>query len=151
MSRRRWIIVLSLAAVLLVGAEVSLRQWEAPKACVQIINQGDGVMDDLVVDYADTKVIVGRLAVGQSTHIWLSAGPKGPLRLDFRQKGNALRGFQIPDFDPAQNLQDAFKLVLVVKTNEVQRFVDDDEFRNGKETLGDHIKRWMNSELEPIK
>ena len=63
--------------------------------------------------------------------------------------GNALRGFQIPDFDPAQNLQDAFKLVLVIKTNEIQRFVEDNEFRKEKETLVDLIKRWISSELAP--
>src|SRR5438270_9568710 len=144
MSRRRWIL-LALAIALLVGAEVAVRRWVAPKACVQIINQGEGAMDDLAVSYADTKVPAGRLGVGQSTHVWLTSGPKGLLRIDFRQKGNALTGFQVPDFDPSQNLQDGFKLVLVVKTNEVQRFVEDDDSRNDAEALGDRIKRWINS------
>src|SRR5437870_4827839 len=105
MSQRRWIILLATAAILLVGAEVVVRQWVAPKACVQVINQGEGAMDDLAVSYGDTRVTAGRLGTGQSTHIWLTAGPKGLLRLDFRQKGNALGGFQVPDFDPSQNLR----------------------------------------------
>jgi hypothetical protein len=144
MSRRHWIL-LALVLVVLVGAEVAFRQWVAPKACVQIVNQGDGAMDDLSVSYADTKITAGRLGVGQSTQVWLTAGPKGLLRLDFRQKGNALGGFQVPDFDPNQNIQDGFKLVLVVKTNEVQRFVEDDDSRKDAETLGERIKRWISS------
>jgi hypothetical protein len=147
MSRRRWIILVSMAAVLLVGAEVALRQWAAPKACVQIINQGPGVMEGLVVGYADTKFTLGRLGVDQSTQVWLTAGPKGPLRLDFRQKGNALSGFEVPDFDPYQNSRDSFKLVLIVKTNEIQRFMDDDDSRKNLETLGDRIKRWIHAEI----
>jgi hypothetical protein len=151
MSRRRWIIVLSVLAVLLVGAEVTLRNWQSPKACIQIINDGDGAMEDLVIDYANTKIPVGRLGMKQSTHVWITAGPKGPLRLDFRQKGNALRGFQVPEFDPTQNIEDFFKLVLVVKTNEIQRFVEDDEFRKKTESLGERVKNWLSSEIEPEK
>src|SRR5262249_43214744 len=146
MSRPRWIVLGSLAVLLLVGAEVALRQWEAPKSCVQIINQGEGAIDDLVVTYADTKVPVGRIALGQAAHVWLTAGPKGLLRLDFRQKGNALGGFQVPEFDPVQNRRDGFKLVLTVKTNEIQRFVEDDGSQSDWESLGDRIKRWISSE-----
>ncbi len=151
MSRRRWIIALSLLAILLVGAEVTLRQWQSPKACVQIINEGDGVMEDLVVDYADTKIPVGRLGMNESIHVWVTAGPKGTLRLDFRQKGNAMKGFQVADFDPRQNLQDFFKQVLVVKTNEVQRFVEDDEFRQHPKSLGERVKEWLSSDFEPAQ
>ena len=78
----------------------------------------------------------------------MTAGPKGNLRLDFRQKSNALQGFQIPEFDPSQNLQDSFKLVLVVKTNEIQRFVEDDEFRKKTESLGERVKQWLSSAFE---
>jgi hypothetical protein len=151
MPRRRWIIALSLFAVLLVGVELALRRLQSPKACVQVINDGDGTMEDVIIEYNGTTVPVGRLPMGTSTHIWLTAGPKGLLRIDFRQKGNALKGFQVSDFDPMQNLQDAFKLVLVVKTNEIQKYVEDDEFRKDKETLGDRIKQWMRSEIEPPK
>ena len=148
MSQRRWIIVLAILAVLLIGAEVMLRQWQSPKACIQIINDGDGALEDLVLDYADTKIPVGRLGMKESTHVWVTAGPKGPLRLDFRQKGNALKGFQIPDYDPMQNLQDYFKLVVVVKNTEIQRFVEDDEARPKPESLGERLKNWLTSEVD---
>src|SRR5205807_1910724 len=116
-----------------------VRQWVAPKACVQITNQGDGAIEDLIVSYAGSRVAVGRLPVGQSAQVWLSAGPKGPLRLDFKQKGNALTGFQVPEFDPTQNRRDGFKLVLVIKRNEVERFMDDDPLAD-RETLEDRIR-----------
>jgi hypothetical protein len=149
MSRHRWIILVSLA-VLLLGAEVGVRRWVVPKSCVQITNQGEGAIEDLIVSYAGSQVAVGRLPTGQSTQVWLSAGPKGPLRLDFKQKGNAIRGFEVPEFDPAQNRRDGFKLVLVVRSNEVERFMDDDPLAD-RETLEDRIRRWMRSEMEPIR
>jgi hypothetical protein len=151
MSRRRWIIVLSLLAVLLVGAEVTLRRWQSLKACIQIINDGDGALEDLVLDYNNTKIPVGRLGMKQSTHVWVTAGPKGPLNLNFRQKGNALKGIQIPEYDPAQNLQDYFKFVVVVKNTEIQRFVEDDEFRPKSESLADRVKHWLSSEFGPAQ
>ena len=144
MSRRRWIILVSLA-VLLLGAEVAVRQWTAPKVCVQITNKGEGAIEDLVVSYAGSKVAAGRLPVGRSTQVWISAGPKGLLRLDFKQKGNALTGFQIPEFDPAQIRRDGFKLVLVVKSNQVERFMDDDPLAD-RETLEDRVRRWIRAE-----
>jgi hypothetical protein len=151
MPRRRWIIALSLFAVLLVGAEITFRRWQSPKACVQIINNGDGAMEDVVVEYDGTKVLVGRLPMDASTHIWVTAGPKGLLKLDFRQKGNALKGFQVVDFDPMQNLRDSFKQVLVIKSNQFERFVEDDEFQTNKETLVDRLRQWMSSEFGTAK
>jgi hypothetical protein len=105
-------------------------------------------MEDLVVSYAGSQVRVGRLPMGQSTHVWLSAGPKGLLRLDFKQKGNALAGFQVADFDPTQNRRDGFKLVVLVKSNEIQRFLDDDPMAD-RETLEDRIRRWLRAEMAP--
>jgi hypothetical protein len=151
MTRRRLIIVASLAVVLLAAVEVTLRQWVNQKTCVQIINQSGEVMDDLIVTYAESKLPAGRLPVGQSTHVWLTMGPKGPLRIDFRQKNNGLGGFQVPDFDPGLNLRDGFKLVLVVKNNEIQRFVEDDGSLRAEEELLHRIKRWMSDEPEPAK
>ena len=148
MPRRRWIIALAVLIALLVAIEVAVRRWERPKACLQIINEGDGIIEDLVVFYDDTRMPVGQILKGQSAHLWLTAGPSGPLRLDFRQKGNAIQGFQIPDYDPAQNIQDAFKQVMVVGTNQLQRYAEDDDTRKD-ETLGRKHHAWFRSEMEP--
>jgi hypothetical protein len=151
MPRRRWIIALSLFIVLLVGAEITLRRWQSPRACVQIINKGTATMENVVVAYNGTTIPVGQLRMDASTHVWLTAGPKGLLKLDFRQKGNPLQGFQVVDFDPMQNLKDSFKLVLVITPKQVERFVEDDEFQQKKETLVERLRSWMSSEIEPEK
>ncbi len=50
-----------------------------------------------------------------------------------------------------QNLKDSFKLVLVVTPKQVERFVEDDEFQQKKETLVERLRSWMSSEIEPEK
>jgi hypothetical protein len=149
MPRRRWIIALAILAALLVAAEVTVRRWESPKACVQITNEGDGTMEDVVVVYADSRMPLGPIAKDQSVHVRLTAGPMGPLRLEYRQKGNGIQGFQIADFDPGQLIQDANKQVLVVGTNQIQRYVEDDETLKDKESVGQMIRRWLESETSP--
>jgi hypothetical protein len=149
MPRRRWLIVLAIFAALLVAAEVAVRRWESPKACVQITNDGDGIMEDVVVVYADSRMPLGPIAKSQSAHVRLTAGPMGPLRLEYRQKGNAIQGFQLADFDPVRLVQDGNKQVLVVGTNQIQRYVEDDEQLKDKESLGESIRRWLKSETSP--
>ena len=61
-----------------------------------------------------------------------------------------MQGFQIADYDPGQNIKDAFKQVLVIGTNQLQRYAEDDDTRKD-EPLGERVMRWFQSELEPIK
>ena len=114
MTRRKWIILGALLVLLSIGAELVVRPWNSSKGCVQIVNQGDDPMDDLILSYGGTKVRVGGLGAGQSTNVWFTIGGKGTLNLEFKQKGNPMTGFQVPDFDPAENLADGLRLVLVV-------------------------------------
>jgi hypothetical protein len=126
MTRRKWIILGALLFLLTVGAELLVRPWNSSKGRVQIDNQGDAAMDDLILSYGGSKVRVGALGTGQSANVWFTAGRKGTLALEFKQKGNPMTGFQVEDFDPAENLANGFKVVLVVKNNRVERFMDDD-------------------------
>ncbi len=151
MSRRRWIIALGIVVGLLVAAEVAVRRWECPRACLQIINEADETIEDLVVIYEGHRIAVGNLPSSQRTNLWLSAGRPGPLQLEYRQKKNALQGFQIPDYDPAQCIKDAFKQVLVIQTNQVQRSMEDDETRIERESLGSRFLHWLQSDLDSRK
>jgi hypothetical protein len=151
MPRRRWIIALAILISLLVAIEVFVRRWERPKAALQIINQGGGIMEELVVSYADTRMPVGTLLKGQSVHLSITAGPVGPLRLDYRQKSNALQGLEIPDYDPAQNIKDGFKQVIVVGINQVQRYAEEDDTLKDRKSLGEAIIEWFRSDLELAK
>jgi len=143
MSRRKWTILVALVVFLSVGVELLVRQWNASRACVQVVNDGDGLMDDLVVSYSGTNVALGPLGPGQSTKVWFTAARRGILTLEFKQKGNPLAGFQVPDFDPAEIRRTGSKLVLVVKQNRVERFMDDDETSTSVENLTDRIREWL--------
>jgi hypothetical protein len=147
MARKRWFIAVAVLVALLVAIEVTVRQWERPKGCVQITNEGQGIMEDVVVFYHDTQLSVGRILKGQSAQVWLTAGPVGPLRLEYRQKSSAMQGFQIADFDPAQNAKDGFKQVLVIGNNQIQRFVEDDDTRKDERSVGEKIIDWFKSEM----
>ena len=148
MARRKWIILGGVFLLLLtVGAELVVRPWNPSKACVQIVNQGDAACNDLVVVYGATKVRLGRLGSGETTSAWFSAAEKGPVTLEFNQDGNPMKGFQIPDFDPIDNISNGFKLVLVLKKDRVERFMDDDPTRTPLKTLMDNVKAWFESEI----
>jgi hypothetical protein len=148
MSRRKWIILVALVTLLAVGGELLVRGWNTTKGCVQIVNQGDELMDDLAVSYTRTKVSLGPLAPGNSTRVWFSAAGRGTLKLDFKQKGNPLKGFEYSEFNPGQNHRDGFKLVLVVKNNLVERFMEDDESAAPERSWGERIKDLIMSAFE---
>jgi hypothetical protein len=143
MNRRRWTSIAALLLLLVVAAEVVVRIWKSPRGCVQIINGGTTAIEDLVVSYENTKVRVGRLAAGESTHVYFTAAKLGPLDLSFKQEGNPMAGFRIADYDPASNLRDGLKLVLEVKNNFVQRSVDDDETTKAHDALLERLKGWL--------
>jgi hypothetical protein len=148
MARRNWIIVGGIFLLLLaVGAELAVRLWSPSKACVQITNQGDAAMDDLVVVYRETKIRLGRLGAGETTNAWFSAAAKGPLTLEFNQNGNPMKGFQIADFDPIDSIENGFKLVLAVKKDQVERFMDDDPSRTPFKSLLDNVLSWFEAEV----
>jgi hypothetical protein len=148
MSQRKWLMLIASVVLVAVGAELAVRTWHPSSGCVQVVNEGDSPLDELVVSYADTRVPRGRLEVGQSTKVWFTAAGRGRLSLDFQQKGNPLKGFEIPDFDPAENLRNGFKLVLIVKPNRVERFMDDDETAVSVTTLADRISDWVRADVK---
>jgi hypothetical protein len=151
MTRRKWIILGVLLLLLTVGAELLVRPWNSSKGRVQVDNQGDAAMDDLVVNYGGTKVRVGRVATGQSANVWFTVGSKGMLTLEFNQKGNPMNGFQLEEFDPAENLANGFKVVLVVKNNRVERFMEDDDrpTTTPLQSLLESVSGLFDSELPP--
>jgi hypothetical protein len=143
MSQRKWTLLVGAIILVAIGTELAVRHWSSARGCVQIDNAGDGPMDDLVVSYENTKVELGQLAVGQSTKAWFTAGRRGILTLEFKQRDNPLKGFQVEDFDPVENRRTGSKLVLVVKSGRVERFVEADENSPGVDNLLDRIKEWI--------
>lgn len=146
MTRRKWITFGAILVLLTIGGELVVRPWNWSKGRVQVVNQGDAPMDDLVVSYGESKVRAGRLKAGQSTTVWFTAAGKGTLGLEFNQKGNPMKGFQVQDFDPQENLSEGLKMVLVVKENRVERFMEDDESTTPLKSLTDSVRGWF----EPV-
>ncbi len=143
--------IIAAGLVLLAGAaEITVRPWKAATGCVQIINQGESAIEDLVLSYAGTKVRVGRVGAGQSSQAWFTAGKLGPLNLEFKQKGNPLTGFQVADYDPASNIRDGLKLVLLVKKDQVERSVDDDDTAKARESFIKRVTDWLLPELKEV-
>jgi hypothetical protein len=138
-SRKKGIILAASVVVLVVGSELAVRRWSSSASCVQIVNEGDEPMDDLVLSYSGTTLRPGLLAAGESTQAWFSPSGPGLLRLGFTQKGNGLKGFELPDFDPSKNHRSGSMLVLVVKTNQVERFVETDDRLSSPKGLFDRV------------
>jgi hypothetical protein len=145
--RRSWLIALVVLVPALATVEVLVRRLERPKAALQIDNQGDGPMQDLVVTYGDTRMPVGTLLRGRSARLRMTVGPMGPLRLDFRQKDSPIQSFWVPDYDPAQNLEDGFKQVLVVGGLQIQRYAEEDDAPEDPEAPWTRFKRWVQDQM----
>lgn len=151
MRRKWWIIALAILVPLLVAVEVAVRRWERPRATLQIINEGDGILEDLVVTYGDTRMPAGSVLRGQSVQLRMTVGPVGPLRLDYRQKNNPIQSFWIDDYDPTQNREDGYKQVLVVGKGQIQRYATEDESLQDQDSMWAGFKEWLKAELYPAK
>lgn len=150
MSRRAGIILIS-AIVLILGIEVALRLSQTSRSSVEIANVGEVAIENLVVSFGGSQVGVGNLALGDTTHVWLSGIEKGTLSLSFTQAGNPMSGFLVPDFDPRSMRRDGLRLVLHIKPNEVMKFMDDEETSTPLGRLGDRIRDWVSLELNPAR
>jgi hypothetical protein len=126
MSRRKRGVLAALAVfVALAATEVTFRLLRSPEASVRVENLGAEPIEDLVLTCGDGPVAVGPVASGGSAVARVSGRGPGVLRLSFRQRGNAMRGYELPGFDPAQMRRDGFQLVLRIRPNEVERYQDD--------------------------
>ncbi len=144
MSRRKKIyLAASLVVLMAIGAELMIRPLTLWSVCVQVINEGDTPMEDVVVRHAGTSVRMGEVAAGKATNVWLASAPKGTLSIEFSQKGNPSKGFQVSDFDPGELLDNSFKLILKVNTNQVERSVEDDDVPTLNRRIKDFFSEWF--------
>jgi len=146
MSHRIRILLVG-AIVLLLGIEVAIRWVRVSKTCVEIVNKGEAVIEDLVVSLGGGQVAVGHVSPGATAHAWVSGAGKGTLTLSFKQKGNPVSGFLVDDFDARQMQRDGLKMVLEIRPNEVQRYMEDDDTATGSGGLGGRISDWISAEL----
>ena len=147
MSRRKAVILGILIVAVVLGLEWTFRYGSAVTGCAQVVNEGVEPMEGLVARYAGTSVNLGRLAPGETTKVWFSGAGRGALTLEFTQKGNPMKGFKVDDFDPTEHRRDGSRLVLVVKSSQIDRYVEEDDGIRSAPRMLDRLMDWIRDEL----
>ena len=94
---------------------------------------------------------MGSIPAGESVHVWLSGRRKGTLTLAFKQAGNPTSGFMVDDLIRRSMRRDGLKMVLNVKPNEVEKYMEDDESSTPLGRLGNRFNEWISGELTPLR
>jgi hypothetical protein len=150
MSTRARIILIGVIIIVL-GVEIAVRFSGGSKTCVQIVNKGDTSLENLVVSFPGSEIGVGSIQAGESVRVWLSGRRKGTLTLAFKQAGNPTSGFMVDDYDPPFMRRGGLKMVLNVKPNEVEKYMEDDESSTPLGRLGNRLSEWISGELVPLR
>jgi hypothetical protein len=146
---RRWVIVLVLLSIAILCAEIAVRLMVPATARIEIINESGEVIEDLVVIYRNTKVPIGNVGVDAHASAWVTADKSGTVKLDYHQKTNGMNGIEVGDFDLSNEVHDGSKLVVVIRQNQVGRYMEDDPDRWTWARVGDRLKEWMGIEKIP--
>lgn len=150
MSRRRWVVVVCVLALML-GLEVAVRVAQSGRSRVKIINAGATSIDNLVVSYAGTRISVGSVPAGETAYAFVSGLDKGTLELAFTQAGNPMAGFQVTDYDPRALGRDELEQVLEIKTDQVTKYLDDAGAISPLSRLLEKIRDWVLGELDQAR
>jgi hypothetical protein len=141
--------IVGLIAIALVGVEVGLETLRPPDATVRVINMGDTSITELKLSYGNSSALVPVILPQDSVVVRLSGRGKKPLIVDFRQLENAMTGFQIKDFDPAELRQAGSMLVLEIRPNEFGRQLEADTTPTPLGRLRKNIESWLGEEPDP--
>jgi hypothetical protein len=144
MSRRgRAILVFLGVALMLAAIEIGYTLWRGSLACVQVENLGTEPIQSLVLTCGSSSASTQILPPGGSVRLFLAGNVRGTLSIAFHQKGNAMTGFQVPGFDAPSMTSDGFKLMLRVRSNEIERYQDDLEPTTPLGALVHDVKAWF--------
>ena len=145
---RRNLIVAGTLVLSAIAVEVALNLLRPPLARVQVVNEGETAIEDLRVAYGRKEAGIARLGPGESVHLSFDGWRRLDLMLKFRQRGNALTGFTVGDFDPAALSRDGAKLVVIVKPNAFERAQEEDEVASPRGRVFDVMGRWLEQALK---
>jgi hypothetical protein len=141
-------ILLVVGVCLILGLEIAVRLAGGSRNGVQIVNEGSTPMENLVVSFDGSNVAVGNVAPGQTARVLLSGERKGSITLTFQQKENPLSSFQIPDYDPRALRRDRLEMVVLVKMNQVGKYLDDQRSTTPVGRLLERIESQISGELD---
>jgi hypothetical protein len=121
-SRRAWIGAIVLA---LVGVEFGVRVLGGSRATVEVVNKGSAPIDGLRVACDGSEWTSGRIGVGQSARLRVTARGPSPLRLTFRQPHSMISTVEIEEFDPGDLQGEGLRLVIGIGDGETYRYCED--------------------------
>jgi hypothetical protein len=147
MSRWMAVILGVLIVAIALGLEWAVREGGAGTGCAMVENDGAQPMINLVASYAGSKVNLGTLAPGAKAKVWFSGAGRGILSFEFTQQDNPMKGFKVEDFNPPELRRDGSRLVLLVKTNQVERYVEEDEAVKAPPRMLERLMDWIRDEL----
>lgn len=143
-------VVIGAAVVLALGtAEVVLNRLRGPEACVEVWNEGAEPIENLTLTCGGGRVDGPRIAPGDSARLYIGSPEARTLVLRFRQKGNALGTFELPGFSATLLRRDGFKQVLRIRSNEVERYLDDADPATPAGRLLQRFWRYVDDALDP--
>lgn len=147
MPRRKRNLTIVAVLLVLVTVEVALRAVRDPIACVEVVNQGGEPIENLRLTWDQNAATVATIEDQGATKLFLGGRGQTLLTVEFQQKDNPLTHFEIPAFDPAALEREGFKLVLVIRRNEFERYRDDGE-PSWLSRLATRAQTWLEQSLE---
>jgi hypothetical protein len=147
MSRRKAVILGILVVMLAIGLEWAFREGGAATGCAVVENAESQPMEGVVASFADAKVSLGTLAPGEKARVWFSGAGRGVLSFEFTQASNPMKGFKVDEFNPTELRRDGSRLVLVVKSNQVERYIEEDASLKTPPRLYERLMDWIGDQL----
>jgi hypothetical protein len=147
LSRRKAVILGILIVALALALEWTFRFGATSTGCALVENGGAQPIEGLTATYAGSTATLGTLAPGAKAKVWFSGAGRGVLALQFTQRDNPMKGFTIEDFDPAELRSDGARLVLVIKNNQIERYIEEEESLKSPPRLFERLLDWIKTEL----
>ena len=126
-KKQRGVFILLAVMALVIGSEIALELYYRGEALVQVENLGSEPVEGLTLINGAERVAFGKVQPGAKAKIYLGGNGTNILRLEFRQRGNALTNYELPGFDAGEMYRDGFKLCVRLRSNEVERFQEESE------------------------
>lgn len=125
-GRRKFGLTIGLIVLAAIALEVGVWALRRPEHAIRVINGGTTPVRNLVASYAGTDTLIGDLPVGGSTEFRLDNRPEDSVALAFTQVGNASSGVVLGGDELRQAHGDGLRMVLVLKPNEISRYLEED-------------------------
>ncbi|AMV37457.1 hypothetical protein [Planctomyces sp. SH-PL62] len=124
-GRRKFGLTVGLIVISALAIELGVWWLRRPVNAVRVVNGGAPVRN-LIASYAGVETYIGDLPAGGSTEIRLDNRPEDAVTLAFTQEGNAATGVLIGGEELHQARRDGLRMVLVLKPNEISRYLEED-------------------------